>query len=65
MKSGLSHVEDFIPLSLVGECPHDEDNVAALNGHGDLLEEVQKWNLQKSASNDEVKIELRPVLAQF
>ena len=26
---------------------------------------VQKWHLQKSASDDEVKIELRPVLAQF
>ena len=25
----------------------------------------QKWNLQKSASDYEVKIELRPVLAQF
>ena len=25
----------------------------------------QKWNLQKSASDDGVKIELRPVLAQF
>ena len=25
----------------------------------------QKWHLQKSASDDEVKIELRPVLAQF
>ena len=26
---------------------------------------IQKWHLQKSASDDEVKIELRPVLAQF
>ena len=26
---------------------------------------AQKWHLQKSASDDEVKIELRPVLAQF
>ena len=26
---------------------------------------VQKWHLQKSASDDGVKIELRPVLAQF
>ena len=26
---------------------------------------LQKWHLQKSASDDEVKIELRPVLAQF
>ena len=25
----------------------------------------QKWHLQKSASDDGVKIELRPVLAQF
>ena len=25
----------------------------------------QKWNLQKSASDEGVKIELRPVLAQF
>ena len=25
----------------------------------------QKWNLQKSACDDGVKIELRPVLAQF
>ena len=26
---------------------------------------TQKWHLQKSASDDGVKIELRPVLAQF
>ena len=26
---------------------------------------MQKWHLQKSASDDEVKIELRPVSAQF
>ena len=26
---------------------------------------IQKWNLQKSASDYEVKIELGPVLAQF
>ena len=26
---------------------------------------MQKWNLQKSASDDGVKIELGPVLAQF
>ena len=26
---------------------------------------VQKWNLQKSACDDGVKIESRPVLAQF
>ena len=26
---------------------------------------MQKWHLQKSASDDGVKIELRPVLAQF
>ena len=28
-------------------------------------ERTQKWHLQKSASDDGVKIELRPVLAQF
>ena len=27
--------------------------------------QIQKWHLQKSASDDGVKIELRPVLAQF
>ena len=26
---------------------------------------IQKWNLQKSACDDGVKIELRPVFAQF
>ena len=30
-----------------------------------LMLPYQKWHLQKSASDDEVKIELRPVLAQF
>ena len=29
------------------------------------LDAAQKWNLQKSACNNEVKIELGPVLAQF
>ena len=31
----------------------------------DFLGSIQKWHLQKSASDDGVKIELRPVLAQF
>ena len=29
------------------------------------MKAFQKWHLQKSASDNEVKIELRPVLAQF
>ena len=36
-----------------------------LDGPGPLGSGGQKWHLQKSASDDGVKIELRPVLTKF
>ena len=35
------------------------------DGLGSIPAPSQKWNLQKSACDEGVKIELRPVLAQF